>query len=174
MSGLVGYRTTPITIITGADEPSAKEWRFDNLGNITLPLGGDIVDNNGISLLGADSGIRKTVSNIALGESTVIWTGFDSSVSSAKLFVQVECEVTGDLTGAHTQSCEIVVASRGDQFIPNISIYGLVYTSVSALVTFTAQRNGINNKIEIVGTATAIVDTDPLLRIYSIEQLSRI
>ena len=174
MSGLVGYKSTPITIITGADEPSAKEWRFDNLGNITLPLGGDIVDNNGISLLGADSGIRKTVSVVTLGVSTVIWTGFDPSVSSAKLFVQVQCEVAGDPSGAHSQSCEIVIASRSSLFTPAISVYGLVYTSASPLVTFTAQRNGINNKIEIVGDATGIVSTDPLLRIYSIEQLTRI
>lgn len=174
MSGLVGYKSTPITIITGADEPSAKEWRFDNLGNITLPLGGDIVDNNGISLLGADSGVRKTTSSIVPGEPTVIWTGFDSAVSSAKLFVQVECEVIGDPTGAHSQSCEIIVASRGDQFVPNISVYGLVYTSVSPLATFTAQRNGVTNRIEIVGTPAFITSSEPLVRIYSIEQLSRI
>lgn len=174
MSGLVGYKTTPITIIAGADEPNAKEWRFDNLGNITLPLGGDIIDNTGVSLLGADSGVRKTVATTLIGDPQVVWTSFDSSVSSAKLFIQVECEVTGDLTGAHSQSCEVVVASRGDSGTPAVSVYGLVYTSVSPLVTFTAQRNGITNKIEIVGTATVIASTDPLLRIYSVEQLSRI
>lgn len=174
MSGLVGYKNTPVTIITGADDPSAKEWRFDNLGNITIPLGGDIVDNDGISLLAADSGTRRTISLVNLGIPTVVWTGYNENVSSAKLFVQVECEVTGDPSGPHSQSCEIVVASRGNQYTPAISVYGVVYTSAAQMVTFSIQRNVTTNRIEIVGTAAGTVSTPPLLRIYSTEQLTRI
>lgn len=174
MSGLVGYKTTPITIITGADEPNAKEWRFDNLGNITLPLGGDIVDSNGSSLLAVDNAVRKTSANITIGTPMSVWSSLSDSVSSAKLFVQVECEEVGDLTGAHTQSCEIIIASRNGFDIPSISVYGLVYTSSQTLVTFTAQRNGITNNIEVIGTTTGIVSSNPLLRVYSIEQTSRI
>lgn len=174
MSGLVGYSTTPITILTGADNPNPKEWVFDNQGNIKLPVGGDIVDNSGISLLGSDSGIRKIVSLVAFDAPTIIWTAFDATVSSAKLFIQAQCEITGDTSGAHAQSCEIIVASRSTLFTPVISVYGVVYTSPAQLVTFTTQRNNTTNKIEIVATAAGNVSTDPLLRIYSIEQLSRI
>lgn len=174
MSGLIGYSGAPVTIISGAGEANAKEWRFDNLGKITLPLGGDIVNNDGLSLLATDTSVRKTQSEIPVGDSAVVWSGYDSTVSSARLLVQVECEVTGDPSGPHTQSCEIIVASRGDQFEPAISVYGVVYTSVSQLVTFTAQRNVITNKVDIVGSDAGNASTNPLLRIYSVEQLSRI
>ena len=174
MSGLVGYRSTPVIIVAGADEVNAKEWVFDRLGNITIPPGGDILDNVGTSLLSTDNSVRKVISSISIGNPAVVWTGTNSLVSSAKLFAQVECEVTGDISGAHTQSCEIVIASRKNQFTPAISVYGLVYTSVSQLVTFTVQRNIVTDNIEVIGTATGIVGTDPLIRIYSVEQLSRI
>ena len=173
MSGLVGYKNTPVTITTKADEPNAKEWRFDDLGNITIPPGGDILNSVGTSLLSVNNDVRKTSATVTIGSPTVIWTGSDPIVSSAKLFVQVECEVTGDITGEHTQSCEIVVASRRNNGLPSISVYGLVYTSASQLVTFSVQRN-LSNYIEIIGTSTGIVSTNPLIRIYSIEQLSRV
>lgn len=174
MSGLVGFKSTPVTIVTGADEPGAKEWRFDNQGIVTLPLGGDIVDSNGASLLAVDGGTRRTVATVEVGTPTIVWTGYDSSVSSAKLFVQAECEIIGDPSGPHSQSCEIVIASRSNQFTPAISVYGVVYTSTAQIVTFTAQRNIATDRIEIIGTAAGIVTTNPLLRIYSVEQLTRI
>jgi hypothetical protein len=173
MSGLVGYKNDPVTIITGADQPNAKEWQFDNLGNITIPFGGDILDSVGTSLLAVDNAVRKTSANALVGSPTVVWTGLEPSVSSAKLFVQVECEVTGDISGPHTQVCEIVVASRKNQYLPAISVYGLVYTSTGSLMTFSAQRN-VNDNIEIIGTVTGIVSTNPLVRIYSVEQISRV
>ena len=174
MSGLVGYKNNPVTIVTGADDPNAKEWQFDNLGNITIPLGGDILDYNGTTLLAADSSVRKTSVSLTIGSPGVIWTGVSPLVSSAKLLVQTECEETGDLSGFHTQTCEIVVASRSGGLTPAISVYGIVYTSSAALVTFTGQRNLTTNLIEIVGTTTGIVSTNPSLRIYSVEQLSEI
>jgi hypothetical protein len=174
MSGLVGYLNNPVTIVAGADDSNSKEWIFDSQGNITLPIGGDIIDSTGVSLLGTDSGIRKSTAFVAFDAPTVIWTGIDPTVSSAKLFIQAQCEVTGDASGPHTQSCEIIIASRSSLFTPVISVYGIVYTSVSQLITFTTQRNLSSNCIEIVATASGAVSADPLLRIYSIEQLSRI
>jgi len=52
MSGLVGYLNTPVRIVAGADAPGAKEWKFDNSGNIVLPQGGNILTSTGISVLG--------------------------------------------------------------------------------------------------------------------------
>jgi len=56
MSGFVGYLNTPVRIIAGADSPGAKEWTFDSSGNIVLPQSGDILNYNGVSVLGFAAG----------------------------------------------------------------------------------------------------------------------
>lgn len=171
MSGLVGYLTDPVKITTGFDTSNLKEWTFDDQGNIVLPSGGDIVDNNGLSVLGeASGGTRKTNSTLVPGAPAIIWSALSGAISSAKLFVQVECQVEGDLI-PHTQTCEIIIASRGGSFDPAISVYGIVYTSASPLVTFTAQRGPAF--IEVLGNTTEIVVSNVLVRIYSIEQDTR-
>ncbi len=171
MSGLVGFRNTPVTIVAGADAPGSKEWTFDNNGNIILPLGGNILNNSGTSVLNAESGTRRTTTELILGTPGVVWRGSGPPISSAKLFVQVECQVTGDPV-PHTQSCEIVIASRGGQLDPAMSVYGIVYTSVSPLVTFTIQRS-LSTEIEVLGVTTGIVNSNALISVYSIEQQTR-
>lgn len=172
MSGLVGYGNDPVKIVSGVDSPNAREWTFDSDGNLQLPPDGDIVNSNGISLLGAESGTRKTSSEVTLNTPSLIWTSSQSTVRFAKLLIQAECDVVNDVSGTHTQSCEVIIAARslGE---PSISIYGIVYTSDAPLVTFTVQRNPVTNNIEVICSNTGIVDSNPLIRIYSIEQVTR-
>lgn len=48
---------TPLPLNLKAD---GKTWRFDNTGNLTLPANGDILDSNGISVIGAPTGINSS------------------------------------------------------------------------------------------------------------------
>lgn len=45
---------TPVSILIGGAGPR-NEWAFTPDGNLTLPAGGDIVDSNGVSVLGSGS-----------------------------------------------------------------------------------------------------------------------
>ena len=232
MSGLVGYFNTPVTIIAGADAAGAKEWTFDNLGNIKLPQGGNILNYNGDSVLSSPSGlgnfvfdnntitnsitnadINVQVINSTLGNlnwnfsstgnltlpdqgqliqnfsitktttvdivdpniQTVIWSSDSFYTSSAKLLIQLEQDA-GDSTPDDTQTCEAIIAAKGSDGlavdIPSMSVYGITYTSLSALATFSVQRNAITRVIEVLATLNNT--TDPaFLRIYSVEMLSR-
>ena len=229
MSGLIGYLNNPVKIIAGADAPGAKEWTFDNNGNIKLPVGGDIVNFSGTSVLGieATSGniifnndiignnvqgnsiivqtadtestvyswifntdgsltlpevgaltqtgniTKNSSSEITTGSPTVIWSSSSARISSVKLVLQLEQEQVGDLTGLHTHSCEAIVSARGNTQTdtPAISVFGVIYTSLASLVTFSVQRNVTTKNIEVL--ATLVDSTNPAyLRINSIEMLT--
>lgn len=231
MSGLVGYLNNPVRIVAGADAPGAKEWQFDNSGNIVLPQGGNILNYNGVSVLSAldtgnitfegnkigneilDGGIAietlsttngnlnwifepsgnlilpssgKIIQNDSITKtiitdmidssaSSVVWTSSSLFTSTAKLLILLEQD-PGDSTPDNTQSCEAIISAKGASGIatdtPVISVYGVTYTSVTALSTFSVQRNPTTKLIEVVATLNNT--TDPaFLRIYSIELESR-
>ena len=115
----------------------------------------------------------RTTAPSSVSTPSVIWTGTDDWISSAKLTIQVEANELLDPTGWHTQVCEAIIVSRGNNGEPDITVYGVTHTSVNPLMTFTAQRNVTTNLIEIVGTPTATVDGQAYLRIHSVEMLSR-
>lgn len=106
------------------------------------------------------SGIFTTTNSVSLlaNTPTVIWTSYNTTITSSKLVIQVEGSVSPDANGSatwHTQICEAHVAKRTNfTTAPAISIYGITYTSVSALATFTAQYNLGTGKMEVVATAT--------------------
>lgn len=89
---------------------------------------------------------------------TVVWSSAATTITTAKLVIQVEGSVSPDANGSatwHTQLCEAHVAKRANfTTAPAISVYGITYTSVSALATFTAQYNVVTDKMEVVATAT--------------------
>jgi len=101
----------------------------------------------------------RTLSNTVPADTpTVIWTSFNTNITSAKLVIQAEGTVSPDTNGSatwHTQMCEAHVVKRVNfTTAPALSVYGITYTSVSALATFTTQFNVVTNKMEIVATAT--------------------
>jgi hypothetical protein len=79
-------------------------------------------------------------------------------VRTMKLVAHVECTVGATY---HSQACEILV-TRNTATPPSVvcTVYGLIYTSVSALCTFNAQWNNTTSKIEI--TATNLSSTNTL------------
>lgn len=88
---------------------------------------------------------------------TVIWASSDENIASAKLVIQAEGSVSPDANGSatwHTQLCEAHAVKRANfTTAPSLSVYGITYTSVAALATFTAQHNISTNKMEVVATA---------------------
>lgn len=120
-----------------------------------------------------DSFTRTTNANaVELATPTVVWSGSDVWVSSAKLMIQVEANELGDATGWHTQTCEAVIASRGNQGDPHMTVYGVTHTSVDPLMTFTVARNA-SNLIEVTATPTATLGTTAYIKVYSVEMISR-
>ena len=115
------------------------------------------VTTNRINL---SNGIFTTTNSVSVAANTptVIWTSYNTTITSSKLVIQVEGSVSPDANGSatwHTQICEAHVAKRANfTTAPAISIYGITYTSVSALATFTAQYNLGTGKMEVVATAT--------------------
>jgi hypothetical protein len=145
--------------------------QIDADGNLILPSNGTITQRNSYT--------RVTGPNLPNG-SAVVWTALYDYISSVKLIIQLEATEVGDATGWHSQACEAVIASRGyaNSFSgpggePVMTVYGVTYTSIEPLVTFTVQRNATNKKIEIVGTTTAATTDSPQFRIHSIEIATR-
>ena len=105
---------------------------------------------------------------------TVVWSSTSQWISGVKMTITVEANVTGDATGWHTQSCEALIAARGNGTgDPQLVVYGVIHTSVGNLATFTVQRNLTTNLIELVATADAGVNGQTYLRIHSVEMASR-
>ena len=106
------------------------------------------------------NGIFTTTNSVSIAADTptVIWTSYNTTITSSKLVIQVEGTVSPDANGSatwHTQICETHVAKRANfTTAPAISVYGITYTSASAIATFTAQYNVVTNKMEVVATAT--------------------
>ncbi len=101
---------------------------------------------------------RTLTDTVPADTPTVIWTSLNTNITSAKLVIQAEGTVSPDTNGSatwHTQVCEAHVVKRVNfTTAPSLSVYGITYTSVSALATFTTQFNVVTNKMEIVATAT--------------------
>lgn len=167
---------------------SEKYWQFGSDGSVRFPdnsiqttafTGGRAtfdgnLENN--TLTQNYSFTRTTFDNISLGASVVVWAGSYDYISSAKLTIQVECTEDGDTTGWHSQVCEAIIASRGYANSaggplgdPQMTVYGVVHTSLAPLVTFTVQRNPTTKLIEVVGTTTAAASGNAALRIHSVE-----
>lgn len=231
MSGFLSFKNDPVLIVAGADNANAKEWKFDNAGNIILPQGGNILSYSGSSVLNplntgnitfdadtignnfSNNDINITVNSTILGDltwnfssdgnltvpnngqiiqnfsitktisfdiidpltPTIIWSSDSAYTSTAKLLIMLEQD-PGDSSSDDVQSCEAMIAAKGEgglgPDIPSMSVYGITYTSLSALATFAVQRNGVSNKIEVVATLNNT--TEPAyIRIHSVELLSR-
>lgn len=129
-----------------------KEWQFNSDGTLSLP-------DNG-TLQQGQTRTRSKSGSFNISTPTVIWSSSADWISSAKLVIQIECNENGDGTGWHSQACEAIVASRGwsnggaGVGEPQMTVYGVVHTSVDPLMTFTIQRNATTKVFELLATAT--------------------
>jgi hypothetical protein len=83
--------------------------------------------------------------------STVVYTVSGQYQHTIKLLIQVE-GTEGASAILDTQACEMIIAKsfRADDIAA--SVYGIVYTSVEPLATFTALWNALTNRIEVLCT----------------------
>lgn len=104
------------------------------------------------------NGLVQTTVLVPSDTPTVVWESSNEFVTGAKLIFQVEGSESPDAGGAenwHTQMCEAHVAKRLNfTTAPVISVYGITYTSVSPLATFTAQYDLQLNTMKVIATAT--------------------
>ena len=207
---------TDITIeaidTSDALNPVAKLWSFGTDSILTLPVNGDIVNSNGVSVLGGagitPTGIANGTTSVEIqsangnvdiivggvstytfsdtnrfslpdastivqnnaqtttlrtnmlpGVGTVIHTA-NSAYTGYKLVITVEGTLDGDGTSTrHTQTCEATIAAIYNSSVePVISVYGIIYTSLTPLATFTVRR-GIGNAIEVVALNSQSLET---------------
>lgn len=155
-----GTLGNPIILSAGTND-----WTLNATGEFILPTNGFVRQNRVIS--------KANTADITTGLPTVVWSSQEDNVSSAKLLIQVEQD-PGDSTPDHCQSCEAIIAAKGSDGtdVPVITVYGITYTGLGPLATFSVQRNATTRVVEVV--ATLLNTTDPAyLNIYSVEQLTR-
>ena len=158
--------------ISSTDGVVTNNWLFDVGGETILP---------GILQLPSNSYIRQrhsftrtSIESAPAATATVIWSASQDWISSIKLTIQVEGNVTGDATGWHVQTCEATIASRGyangisGYGDPEMTVYGVIHTSVSPLATFEVQRNPTTRLVEVVATGTDI-SNNFTVSIHSVE-----
>lgn len=149
----------------------------DRLTNSTYDV---TLDTNGNTVFPSQSYIRQNNSytttfngNTITSTPAVIWTGTSTNITSAKLTIQVEGYETGDDSGWHTQTCEAIISDRwygnAGNIDPQMTVYGIVHTSVAPLASFNVQRNPDTNLIEVVGTITGTATGTLYPKVHSVE-----
>ena len=142
------------------------EWTFDVSGGLTLPEDGNVRQRHSFT--------RTSIVVAVPATETVVWTANQDWTSAIKLTIQVEGHVTGDNTGWHVQTCEATIASRGyangtyGYGDPEMSVYGIIYTSASPLATFGVQRNPTTRLVEVLATG-ADLNNNITVSIHSLE-----
>ena len=162
------FQDTDINIETINSISGPQTWNFDSFGRLTLPSQGIIIQNFSITKTTSVDITDPTIPQI-------VWTSDSTFTSSAKLLIQLEQD-PGDSTADEVHSCEAIISAKGagglGLDIPVMSVFGVTYTSLSSLATFSIQRNAVTRIIEVIATLNNT--TDPaFLRIHSVEMLSR-
>lgn len=80
---------------------------------------------------------------------TVVYTSTDQYDMTVKLILKIEAQEGGSGPW-ETQSCEMMIAKSWNNNKVAGSVYGLVYTSNSPLVTFDARWNSSISRIEVI------------------------
>lgn len=158
--------------ISATDGVVTNNWAFDVSGETILPGSLQLPSNSYIKQ--RNSFTRTTTASAPAATSTVVWSANQDWTSAIKLTIQVEGIVTGDSTGWHVQTCEATIASRGyangtyGYGDPEITVYGVIHTSVSPLATFEVQRNATTRFVEVVATG-ADINNNIIVSIHSVE-----
>lgn len=111
MSGFLSFKNDPVLIVAGADDANAKEWKFDNAGNIVLPQGGNILNYSGSSVLNP-----LNTGNITFDADTI-----ENSISNNDINITVNSTVLGNLTWNFSPEGKFTLPENG-QIVQNFSI----------------------------------------------------
>jgi hypothetical protein len=86
---------------------------------------------------------------------TVVFTSSQAGIQTIKLILKVE-GVEASAQDADTQSCEMIIAKGFRGPTVAASVYGIVYTSVEPLATFTADWNPTLLRVEVTCQPTSL------------------
>jgi hypothetical protein len=142
MTGSVIFQSLGMPLLAITPDGTTA-WTFGSDGTLTLPSGATQTSTGSI--------------NCQPGVDTIVFTSSQVGIQTIKLLLQVEGTVTtGD---ADTQSCEMIVAKgfRGPTVVA--SVYGIVYTSVEPLATFTADWNPTLLRVEVMCQPTSLTNS---------------
>jgi hypothetical protein len=124
-------------------ESNGNHWTFGTDGSLTLPSGAIQTSTSSV--------------NCQPEVDTVVYTSSQAGIQTIKLLLKVEGVVTtGD---ADTQSCEMIIAKGFRGPTVAASVYGLVYTSVEPLATFTADWNATTSRVEVTCQPTSLTNS---------------
>lgn len=147
---------------------------LNGLYDVTLDVNGNTVFPGQSTYIRQNNSYTRTVNgdNIS-GVPTIIWIGTGTNITSVKMTIQIEGSETGDSSGWHTQVCEAIIADRwygnAGAIDPQMTVYGVVHTSVAPLATFTVQRNPTTHFIEVVATPTGTANGTLYPKVHSVE-----
>ena len=122
---------------------SAKDKIVSGSNEVTLNTIGALVYPQGA--------LQRDISaiNCQGNASTVVYTASGQYQHTIKLLIQVEGTV-GAFADMDTQACEMIIAKSFRANAIAASVYGVVYTSVAPLATFTALWNALTSRIEVL------------------------
>lgn len=173
-------RTNSLDLDNNGLTPLATyDWEFGKDGKLKLPVGGDIVDSNGNTVLGGGGGgsftslvngsntvsldtngnlqypggitqSRQDDTVCNAGVDTVVYTTTAQFQHAIKLFVMVEGMAPGG-NGVNwdTQACDVIAVRGYANDIVHVTTYGVTYSSAAAFATFDGQWNATTSRIEI-------------------------
>ena len=139
---------------------SAKDKIVSGSNEVTLNTIGALVYPQGA--------LQRDISaiNCQGNASTVVYTASGQYQHTIKLLIQVEGTV-GAFADMDTQACEMIIAKSFRANAIAASVYGVVYTSVAPLATFTALWNGLTSRIEVLCTTPG--DNNVNVKIFATE-----
>lgn len=128
-----------VRTLSGIDQYT---WRFGTDGTLTSPSGATQTSTGSI--------------NCQINVDTVVFTSSQAGIQTIKLLLQVEGAQGSGQT--HTQSCEMVVAKGFNGPTVAASVYGIVYTSLEPLATFTADWNPTLLRVEVTCRPSSLIN----------------
>lgn len=128
----------------------------------------EIVANGAGGITFPNSALQRDTTTVtcAGNASTVVYTASGQYQHAIKLLIQVE-GFEGAETIFDTQACEMIVAKSFRANDIAASVYGVVYTSVAPLATFTADWNALTSRVEVICTTPSANSVD--VRIFATE-----
>ena len=153
----------------------------DIIGSVFADDSTLLVDGVGGKIVGVVDTSQVTVNQVVTSASSIVlpvntvdgtvYTISNTTVAGAKLTILIESNHDSDPTGLrHVQACEAILACQNNTADPSITVYGVTYTSPTALATISARRNNISNLVEITASTTQTnANNDLNIRIYTIE-----
>ena len=126
-----------VRITPNAIQAPRLDWEFGADGTLSYPK----------------SALQRDTATVACpgNASTVVYTASGTGIHTIRLLIQVEGTV-GAAVDWDTQACEMIIAKSFRANEIAASVYGIVYTSVAPLATFTANWNALTSRVEVLCT----------------------